>query len=127
MKEAEPSQDELVDTLRLAMISGVGPRIRQSLLERFSSARAVLAAAPSELREVQGVGPKLAQNIAAGQQIDVEREIAVCRQHGIEILTQSHDHYPRVLREIHDPPGVLFVRGNLPTPLAGRIGSTAHG
>ena len=52
---AESRPDELADTLRLAMISGVGPRIRQGLLERFGSARAVLSAAPSELREVQGV------------------------------------------------------------------------
>ena len=125
---AEPP-DELADTLRLAMISGVGPRIRQALLERFSSPRAVLAAAPDELREVQGVGPKLARSIAAAEQIDVEQEIALCRQHGIQILTQSDDAYPRVLREIHDPPGVLFVRGNLKSEDALAIGivGTRHG
>ena len=50
--------DTLVDTLRLSLVSGVGPRIRKALLERFGSARAALAAAPSELREVQGVGPE---------------------------------------------------------------------
>ena len=30
-----------------------------------------------------------------------------------EILTEAHATYPRMLREIHDPPGVLFVRGSL--------------
>ena len=121
--------EDLVDTLRLAMISGVGPRIRQALLERFGSARAVLAAAPDELREVQGVGPKLAQNIADDDKIDVEQEIAVCREHGIRILTQSGDEYPRVLREIHDPPGVLFVKGCLAAEDALAIGivGTRHG
>jgi DNA processing protein len=111
---AEPKPDELLDTLRLAMVQGVGPRIRRALLERFGSARAVLAAAPSELREVQGVGPKLARGIAdAVEQIDAEQEIVTCREHRIEILTESHPGYPRMLREIHDPPGVLFVRGTL--------------
>ncbi len=127
---AEPTPDELVNTLRLAMISGVGPRIRQALLERFGSAQAVLAAAPGELCEVQGVGPKLARSVAAaGDEIDVEREIALCRQHGIQILTQSDDAYPRMLREIHDPPGVLFARGSLKAEDALAIGivGTRHG
>jgi DNA processing protein len=110
---AEPKADELVNTLRLAMVSGVGPRIRRALLERFGSARAVLVAAEIALREVPGVGPKLAASIAAAEEIDAEQEIALCRQHGIEILTDSQELYPRMLREIHDPPGVLFVKGNL--------------
>jgi DNA processing protein len=37
----------------------------------------------------------------------------LCREHGIDILTETHAAYPRALREIHDPPGVLFVRGTL--------------
>ncbi len=105
--------EELADTLRLTMVPGVGPRIRQALLERFGSARAVLAAAPSEWRDVPGVGTKIADNLAKADQIDVDRELAVCREHGIEILTESDDSYPRMLREIHDPPGALFVRGTL--------------
>ncbi len=111
---AESIDEELADTLRLALIPGVGPRVRQTLLERFGSPRAVLDAAPSELRRVKGVGPKLSSNIsAADEQIDVEQEIALCREHGVAILGESHDQYPRMLREIHDPPGVLFVRGTL--------------
>lgn len=127
---SEPSHDELVDTLRLCLVSGVGPRIRKALLERFGSAKAVLAAAPSELRDVFGVGPKLTHNIAnADHEIDVEAEIALCREHSINILTESHASYPRVLREIHDPPGVLFVRGQLKPNDALAIGivGTRHG
>lgn len=123
-------RDDLVDTLRLCLISGVGPRIRKALLERFGSARAALAAAPSELRAVEGVGPKLTQKIAgADREIDVEAEIALCREHGIDIVTESHPCYPRVLREIHDPPGVLFVRGTLKPDDALAIGivGTRHG
>jgi DNA processing protein len=127
---SNPEHDELVDTLRLSLISGVGPRIRKALLERFGTARAALAAAPSELRSVEGVGPKITQKIASAQEeIDVEAEIALCRQHGIDILTEAHRGYPRVLREIYDPPGVLFVRGEIkPTDaLAIGIVGTRHG
>ncbi|MBN2474509.1 MAG: DNA-processing protein DprA [Pirellulales bacterium] len=110
---AEPTPEELADTLRLVMVPGVGPRIRQTLLEKFGSSQAVLAAAPDALREVPGVGPKLSLAIAAADQIDVERELALCNEHGIDMLIESRDQYPRMLREIHDPPGVLFVRGTL--------------
>jgi len=109
---AEPEGDELVDSLRLALIPGVGPRIRQTLLQRFGSPRAVLTADERQLQGVSGVGPKLSRSIAAADQIDVQREIDLCRQRGIQILTESHDQFPRMLREIHDPPGVLFVRGS---------------
>jgi len=104
--------DNLLDSLRLCLIPGVGPKTRKALLERFGDARAVLAAPPSALRDVPGVGPKLVHKIIEAERaIDAEAEIALCREHGIDILIESNPAYPRVLREIHDPPGVLFVRG----------------
>jgi len=105
---------DLVPTVRLALVSGVGPRIRKSLIEWFGSAEAVLAAPPSELRRVRGVGQELSRRIAeATEQIDVEAEIELCREHDIDIIVESHENYPRLLREIPDPPGVLFMQGEL--------------
>ncbi len=110
----ELEQDELADVLRLCMVEGVGPRTRMRLLERFGSYHAALAAPSAELQEVPGVGPKLASKITAAQtEADAEAEIELCRSQGIEILTESSPDYPRLLREIVDPPGVLFVRGRL--------------
>ena len=119
MSEPEPpesaaSDEHLVSTLRLALVPGVGPKMRRALLERFGSPQAVLEAAPSELRSVHGVGPKLTEKIvAARREIDAEGEIALCRQRGIQIVVDTDDGYPPLLGEIHDPPGVLFVRGQL--------------
>jgi DNA processing protein len=124
------TDDELVDTLRLELVPGVGPRTRKALLERFGSSRAVLEAAPSELREVFGVGPKLAALIASAEdEVDAEAMIASCREHGITILAEAHADYPRLLREIYDPPGVLFVRGQLKPEDALAVGivGTRHG
>lgn len=124
-----PTNDDLVDTLRLSLVYGVGPKTRKALLERFGTARAVLAAAMSDLREVPGVGPKTAHAIADADRIDVEGQIALCREHGIDVLTESNPAYPRPLREIHDPPGVLFVRGQMKPndALAVGIVGTRHG
>jgi DNA processing protein len=98
----------------LALTPGVGPRTRTALLERFGSAEGVLAAAASELRLIPGVGAKLCQRIlAARDEIDAEAELALCSKHRIDLLTPDDDAYPRGLREIHDPPGLLFVRGEV--------------
>jgi DNA processing protein len=100
--------------VRLSLVSGVGPRIRQALLDSFGSANAVFEAAASELRCVPGVGPKLARTIVDSRtSIDVEAELQLCREHGISLLLDTDPAYPTVLREIHDPPGVLYTRSEL--------------
>ncbi|HVU88372.1 MAG TPA: DNA-processing protein DprA [Pirellulales bacterium] len=121
-QESEPStarvadEDDLVAALRLAMVPGIGPRMTVALLQHFGSAAAVLAAAPSDLRTVQGIGTKLSQAIArAPASEDAEREIERCRRSGIAVLTPRMPDYPRMLREIHDPPPVLFSRGTIET------------
>jgi DNA processing protein len=104
--------DELVDSVRLSLVSGVGPLLRKALVERFGSPSAVLAADSYELQGVQGIGPKIAERIvAAKDETDPELELRLAAEHGIDVLSEANAGYPRPLREIHDPPGVLFRRG----------------
>src|SRR6476469_3411448 len=99
-RAAAADNTALAAELRLCMVSGVGPLMRKKLLERFGSAAGVFKAAPSELREVDGVGPKLAREItAAEREIDVEKEIAFCRENRITLLLESNDAYPRPLKD----------------------------
>ena len=108
------SDSELVAAVRLSLVSGVGPILRKALLDHFGSPAAALAAAMSDLREVQGIGPKLANAIAAARtEVDAEREIEICRERNVAIVTESDERYPRALLEIPDPPGVLFMRGEM--------------
>ncbi len=132
MNPLDDPSDDLLDSLRLSLIPGVGPRTRQALLERFGTSSAVLAAAPSSLREVPGVGPKLVDKITtADREIDPHREIALCRENDIQILMHPGPNgcdpedsdepdagaggngYPRLLGRIDDPPSVLFLRGRI--------------
>jgi DNA processing protein len=112
---------EIIDELRLALVPGVGPRIRRNLLERFNTAANVLATPVSQLREVAGVGGKLGNKIAlANQEISVEKELDVCEREQLSILLASQSEpdvkgniYPRQLAEIYDPPAVMFCKGTL--------------
>jgi DNA processing protein len=104
----------LLAALRLALVDGVGPRIRQALLERFETPEAVFAAPQAELMEVEGVGPKIAAAIVAARHSGyAEKELARCRELGIELILRDEPDYPPALGRICDPPGVLFCRGKL--------------
>ncbi len=124
------SGEQLIAAIRLSMVPGVGPRNWQTLVEHFGSAEAVLAAAPSELRSVSGIGPKLTRAISAAKdEIDAQGQIELCKQHGIEILVRASANYPRSLGEIPDPPPVLFLHGDLQSTdaMAVAIVGSRHG
>ncbi|HND51874.1 MAG TPA: DNA-processing protein DprA [Pirellulaceae bacterium] len=105
-------RDELVAMVRLVLVSGVGPLTRRALLEQFGSAEAVLAASAEALRKVPRVGAKLSRRIlAAHREIDVGDELRTCSDHGLDLLIEDQPDYPPPLRDIPDPPGVLFQAG----------------
>jgi DNA processing protein len=108
--------------LALSYTPGLGPRKLKVLLESFGSAEALAAASAKALREVEGVGPKLAQALVAfraeGERKAAE-ERARAERLGVQLLTLDDPRYPANLRGIYDPPPVLYVRGTLPAPLQG--------
>ena len=109
-----PDNTELLDNLRLNLIPGAGPRTQQVLIESFGSATNILSAKASELQQVPGVGPKLAQAISAARStIDAESELQACNDAGIQLITRDADQYPRSLLEIPDPPTLLYCKGTV--------------
>ncbi|TWT85452.1 hypothetical protein Pla123a_02590 [Posidoniimonas polymericola] len=111
-----PATDDqqLLAELRLTMVRGVGPRLRQNLQAAFGGAEQILARGADELTRVDGVGRTLADRIAsATDAIDAQAELDRAARHGVQIVLRHGDNYPRALREIPDPPPLLFVRGEL--------------
>jgi len=98
----------------LNLIEGVGPvRVRQ-LLEHFGEAPAVLSASATQLRQVRGIGDDTANAIAGWEKtVDLAGEMKRIADFGCQIVIQSDDEYPASLREIYDPPIVLYVKGSL--------------
>ncbi|MEK9629511.1 MAG: DNA-processing protein DprA [Nitrospinota bacterium] len=98
--------------LALNMVVGVGRTIFHRLVKVFGSPENVFAASVSDLRQVPGVGDKVAAAIR-GFDIDraTEREIGLSEKDGIRILTLADEEYPELLKSIYDPPPVLYVKG----------------
>lgn len=106
--------DEARALVALSLVSGVGPGRMRALLARFGSAQAVLEASERALATVDGIGPQTARAIAtfeAGASVDEQFERA--DRIGARPVTLWDDHYPKLLRQIYDPPAVLWVRGDL--------------
>lgn len=81
-------------------------------MEYFRSAEAVFHASLTEL-ESTGIQAVSAQSIATGKSAEMAREeIARAAAAGVAVISGEDAYYPPRLKEIYDPPLVLYVRGN---------------
>jgi DNA processing protein len=100
--------------IALNMVAKMGPVRLRKLLEVFETPERILAAKRSELRGVEGIGNEVAEEIANWESsVDLAAELERIREFGAEVITAQSPSYPRQLREIHAPPIVLYVWGEL--------------
>jgi DNA processing protein len=105
----------IFDWLALERIPRVGPLTIARLHDAFGSPRAAMEADPQEIRRRTGLSEKLA-NVIAGfkpPQDDIVREMEILQKLGARIVSRWDDDYPPNLKEIYDPPALLFVRGEI--------------
>lgn len=106
----------LVHWVQLGMTEGIGPVLIRRIIDQAGSAEAATQLSRRELQRVEGIGSGRAETIArsleqAGR--DAEAEIARAAEQGVVLVTPEDESYPALLKEIHDPPVVLYVRGAL--------------
>ena len=98
--------------LALALTPGLGPTRVRKLVERFGSPEAVFRASLTELESAE-IQAASAQSIATGRSAELAREdLARASDGGIIVLSNGDALYPSRLKEIYDPPSILYVRGN---------------
>lgn len=102
--------------LRLTLVPGLGPVLISRLIQRLGSAEAVLAATPSALRAVKGIGEgksELIEEVRKDLDRLAEEEWSAVEGAGIHLVVMGEAEYPALLAHIDDPPPVLYVRGEL--------------
>jgi len=100
--------------IALNMLPTVGPVRLRKLLEVFKEPQQILRAKRTELRKVEGIGNEVADQISNWEStIDLGTELQRVREFGASVIIQESPSYPRALREIHAPPIVLYVWGEL--------------
>jgi DNA processing protein len=100
--------------IALNMLPTVGPVRLRKLLAVFHEPQNILAAKRADLRKVEGVGTEVADQISNWEStVDLAAELKRVREFGASVITQESPSYPKSLREIHAPPIVLYVWGEL--------------
>jgi DNA processing protein len=100
--------------LALSLTPGVGSIFIKRLLDRFGTPEAVFQARLDELLEIEGLGEKVAREIRKGPvEKNVEKELHLLEVVGGKMMTIKDESYPKRLKEIYDPPPLLYVRGEL--------------
>lgn len=82
------------------------------LIRRFGSVSAAMGVAHSELEDYKrGLSQKLSICGARVRNGDAEREVEECERSGVRLLMLGDAEYPELLARIHDPPLLLYLRG----------------
>ncbi|MBK8039331.1 MAG: DNA-protecting protein DprA [Verrucomicrobiaceae bacterium] len=100
--------------LALNLIPQIGPVRVKKLLRHFGSPEAVLQAKNRDLNAVEGIGQAQVEAVSQWESLtDLSGELQKIEQRKLKLLTQEDPLYPHLLREIHDPPVLLYVWGEL--------------
>ncbi|MFC1840701.1 DNA-processing protein DprA [Thermodesulfobacteriota bacterium] len=104
--------DKRCSWIALSSVQGLGSVTIKNLLTKFGDPDEIFKASISEISRVDGIRKEIAENIVDKKyDIDPAAELKRVEKHGARIVTFHDSEYPPHLREIHDPPVLLYVKG----------------
>lgn len=111
------TQNDLRDWMRLVLTPSVGPTTLNALLDRFESPAQVLSAPGTDLESIPLLTPKAIKSLQLTQdgkrESEVEKELAFLEAKRISVITREDPLFPVRLKQIPNPPCLLFYRGTL--------------
>ena len=112
MSGGERISKKTVTTVGLTFVDGVGPKMFETLVDRFDNPEEVLAVPVDELCKISQLTPKIAEAIHAVDLEAIETELMALEEFGITLATRYDKSYPKNLKSISNAPPVLFQTGN---------------
>ena len=98
----------------LSRVDGFGFKKINQLMELFGSAEALWYAEPSDIRKTPVLTPKMAETLLLSRdETQLNDWIMELEEKGIAFYSYWNPRYPRLLKEISDPPLGIYVRGEL--------------
>lgn len=105
--------DALTYWIGFSLVKGIGAVRLQGLLDHFGNLETAWNA-PADALRAAGLSQKIVETLAQVRHgVDLERFLDNMQRKGITALTWEDENYPRRLKEIDQPPPVLYVRGTL--------------
>ncbi|MEG1658600.1 MAG: DNA-processing protein DprA [Oscillibacter sp.] len=100
--------------LWLATLPSLGSQPRLALLQRFGDPESIYYADSGELALTQGLTRESVALLGDHNLAAADRILADCQRLDLRILTLGDADYPGRLKNIYDPPCLLYVKGRLP-------------
>jgi len=106
--------ETLLPWFLLKSVPGIGNHTFKLLMDHFKSPDSVFQASDDSLLKIQGITRRHLDAIRhAILPDDVKRDFDLVQQKGFRVITYMDGDYPPLLREIPDPPPLLYVYGHL--------------
>ncbi len=100
--------------IRLALIPGLGPLTAESLISEVEKPSDIFSLSMSQLTRFPGVGTERARKICDPQSEEIfEKEVALCNQQKIRIISRADEDYPKALLNLSDPPLAIWMKGSI--------------
>jgi DNA processing protein len=116
--ESSLMQQEITDWIALSLVPGIGARTVRTLLEQWREPRAIFQAGGAELARC-GLREEAIQSLQSHQtRNQAMNQCEQLKKLGGVALTLNDPAYPGLLKEIYDPPPVLYTRGDLASAFA---------
>ena len=117
----------LLHWIWLAHRPGIGDRMKVRLLQHFRDPEDIYYADGESYRHVEGMTAEAAESLKDKDLSAAESVLGACRREGLHILTFQDAAYPSKLKNIADPPILLYYKGQLPDldglPVIGVVGT----
>ncbi len=106
--------NDLERLLILNMVEDLGSIRTQNLLQHFGSLDKIFQAKQNDLLKVKDIGAKIAPRIIHSiKEIDIKEELNLIKKHNVKVMSFLDKDYPKNLKNIYDPPLVLYVKGEI--------------
>lgn len=104
--------DRLESFIALNLTNKIGGIKLKALLENFGSPEEIFKVSKDRLSRIEGIGPIISEDLANFEKrYDLKKEFALIKEYNIKVLTIEDPEYPGLLKEIYDPPIVLYIMG----------------
>ena len=98
----------------LARACGVASKSFVHIIEKFVEPFDIYSLDENEIEHIEGIGERLKARLSDKSLEESYAVVSFCKKNKIGIITYSDKKYPSRLRQLEDPPAVLFCKGKLP-------------
>ena len=119
-------EENKIFAIWLSILPGLTPTKIKKLIETYKSARKIYFISPSELKDEPL--DEITKQTLKNKNLDRAKYIAsICEKKGIDVLVYTDDYYPPLLRNLSNPPFLLYKKGRdidyRSYPIASVVGS----